>query len=196
MYNDEGSNVTQENPGFPGQTDKTVDALTETGSGRGGHAGRFREMYAAHGGAIYNYLLWMTKDADSSRDLLQTVFIRAWEAKALPGNDNALRRWLFTTARNAFFDSYRSHCRLSRLRAHYSREFYETQPEAPEGFFWDMLSECTESERSILYLHLKAGYSHAEIGSMLDLSESNVRVKTCRAIKRLRESYLRRKGHE
>jgi RNA polymerase sigma factor (sigma-70 family) len=59
-----------------------------------------------------------------------------------------------------------------------------------------MLSECTESERSILYLHLKAGYSHAEIGSILDLSESNVRVKTCRAIKRLRESYLRRKCHE
>ena len=184
----------QENPESPEHCDKAVDSLAETGGGS--HAGRFREIYKAHGSAIYNYLLWMIKDAETSRDILQIVFIRTWEAKSLPGNENALRRWLFTTARNAFFDSYRSHCRLSRLRAHYTREFYEAPPQAPEGEFWDMLSECSENERSILYLHLKAGYSYGEIGSILDLSESNVRVRACRAIKRLRELYVRRKRHE
>jgi RNA polymerase sigma-70 factor (ECF subfamily) len=184
--------ITPENQESPDRHDDGIGALTEKGGSGGSHAGKFRAMYAAHGSAIYNYLLWMTKDADTSRDIVQTVFIRAWQAKTLPGSENALRRWLFTTARNAFFDSYRSHCRLSRLRAHYSREYYEAQPEAPEGFFWDLLSDCTENERSILYLHLKAGYSYAEIGSILDLSESNVRVRTCRAIKRLRESYKRR----
>ena len=162
----------------------------------GRRADKFRDMYEAHGGSIYNYLLWMTKDAETSRDILQTVFIRAWEAKTLPGNEDALKRWLFTTARNAFFDSYRSRGRLSRLRVRYSRETYETPPEPPGGLFREMLAECTDNERSILYLHLKAGYSYAEIGGILALSESNVRVKACRAIKRLRELYIRRKCDE
>jgi len=153
-------------------------------------------MYEAHGGNIYNYLLWMTKDPETSRDILQIVFIRAWEARSLPENEDALKRWLFTTARNAFFDSYRSRSRLSRLRARYAREFYQAPPEAPRGIFWEILSECSDGERSILYLHLKAGYSYGEIGSVLDMSESNVRVRACRAIKRLREIYLRRKPNE
>jgi RNA polymerase sigma-70 factor (ECF subfamily) len=172
---------------------KIIDAsLTdnETGNRR---AGKFKDMYESHGGSIYNYLLWMTKDPEASRDIVQTVFIRAWEAASLPGNEDALKRWLFTTARNAFYDSYRSHRRLSSLRVRYTREFYDAPQEAPEGFFWEIISECSDSERSILYLHLKAGYSYGEIGSILDLSESNVRVKACRAIRRLRETYKTRR---
>jgi RNA polymerase sigma-70 factor (ECF subfamily) len=187
--------VTQKNTDCPDPSDKAIDSLANVGSGSS-RIKKFRNIYDAQGGAIYNYLLWMTKDAETSRDILQTVFIRAWEATSLPENEDAVRRWLFTTARNAFFDSYRSHCRFSRLREHYSREYYQAPPEAPDGFFWNMLSECSNSERSILYLHLKVGYSYNEIGLILDLSESNVRVKTCRAIKRLREIYLRRKSNE
>jgi RNA polymerase sigma-70 factor (ECF subfamily) len=162
----------------------------------GFRARKFRDLYETHGGNVYNYLLWMTKDAETSQDVLQTVFIRAWESKSLPENEGALKRWLFTTARNAFFDSYRSHARFSRLRARYSREFYQAPHTAPSGFFGEILSECSEGERGILYLHLKAGYSYAEIGTILDLSEANVRVKACRAIKRLREIYARRNRDE
>jgi RNA polymerase sigma-70 factor (ECF subfamily) len=162
----------------------------------GDNASNFKEIYALHGRNIYNYLLWMTKDVETSQDILQTVFIRAWEASSLPGNEDALRRWLFITARNAFFDSYRSHRRFLNLRVRYAREYYQTPPEPSGGPFREMLSECSDDERSILYLHLKAGYSYGEIGSILDLSESNVRVKACRAIKRLRELYIRRKRYE
>jgi RNA polymerase sigma-70 factor, ECF subfamily len=186
--------VAQENTDYPNIADE-VDSLAHVGAGSI-RIKKFRNTYDAHGGAIYNYLLWMTKDAETSRDILQTVFIRLWEAKSLPENEDALRRWLFTTARNAFFDSYRSHCRFSRLREHYNREYFQAPPEAPEGQFWNMLSECSDSERSILYLHLKEGYSYKEIGVILNLGESNVRVKTCRAIKRLRELYLRGKRNE
>jgi RNA polymerase sigma factor (sigma-70 family) len=60
----------------------------------------------------------------------------------------------------------------------------------------ELVSECSDDERSILYLHLKAGYSYGEIAPMLNLSESNVRVKACRAIKHLRDLFVRRKRYE
>ena len=187
----------QENPGCTDLNNHPGASFAD--SGPGGHRARkFRELYDAHGAAIYNYLLWMTKDAETSRDILQTVYIRAWEARSLPGDDDedALKRWLFTTARNAFFDSYRARSRLSRLRTRCAREFYEAPKEPHAGLFWEILSECSADERSILYLHLKAGYSYGEIGPILDLSESNVRVKAYRAIKRLRELYKGRKHNE
>lgn len=181
----------QENQGCTDSNANPGVALAD--SGPVGHRERkFRELYKVHGPSIYNYLLWMTKDRETSSDILQTVFIRAWEARLLPGNEDALKRWLFTTARNAFFDTYRGRSRLSRLRVRYAREFYEAPKETHTSLFREILSECSADERSILYLHLKAGYSYGEIGSILDLSESNVRVKTCRAIKRLREMYMTR----
>jgi RNA polymerase sigma-70 factor, ECF subfamily len=155
-----------------------------------------KEIYEKHSRTIYNYLLWMTKDVDTSSDLLQTVFIRAWEARSIPEHEEALKRWLLTTARNAFFDSYRSHRRHLDLRVRYAREFVPTPQEPSGGVFRELLSECSDDERSILYLHLKAGYAYGEIAPMLELSESNVRVKACRAIKHLRELMIRRKNYE
>jgi RNA polymerase sigma factor (sigma-70 family) len=152
-------------------------------------------LYTAHAKTLYNYILWMTRDTDASKDILQTVFIRLWKSDNAPIGENDIRRWLFTMAKNACYDSFRTHSRLTRLRAHYTAEFQSTDTDPHDGFFWDMLSELSETERCILYLHLKAGYSYAEIGRITDLSESNVRVKMCRAIKRLRDVCLRSKGN-
>ncbi|HMD69455.1 MAG TPA: sigma-70 family RNA polymerase sigma factor [Chitinivibrionales bacterium] len=144
-------------------------------------------LYATHAKSLYNYVLWMTRNTEASKDILQTVFIRLWKSANVPQGEDDVRRWLYTAAKNACYDSFRSHARFSRLRSHYTAEFMSTETDPHDGFFWDMLSELSETERCILYLHLKAGYSYAEIGRIVELSESNVRVKVCRAIKRLRD---------
>ena len=82
------------------------------------------------------------------------------------------------------------------MKVRYAREYYQTSQDLPNDLFRELISECSDDERSILYLHLKEGYSYGEIGSILAISEGNVRVKACRAIKRLRESYSRRNKYE
>jgi RNA polymerase sigma-70 factor (ECF subfamily) len=144
-------------------------------------------LYDVHAKTLYNYILWMTRNTEESKDILQTVFIRLWKSDNAPCGEEDIRRWLFTMAKNASLDMFRSSARQTHLRAHYTADFQSTDTDPHDGFFWDMLSELSETERSILYLHLKAGYSYAEIGRIVDLSESNVRVKMCRAIKRLRD---------
>jgi RNA polymerase sigma factor (sigma-70 family) len=153
-------------------------------------------LYTAHAKSLYNYILWMTRNTDASKDILQTVFIRLWKSENAPSGDDDIRRWLYTMAKNACYDSFRAHSRFARLREHYTAEFRSTDTDPHDGVFWDMLSELSETERCILYLHLKAGYSYSEIGRIVELSESNVRVKVCRAIKRLREVCIRSKGNE
>ena len=155
----------------------------------------FNALYNAHAKSLYNYILWMTRNTEASKDILQTDFIRLWKSGSAPEDEVGIRRWLYTMAKNACYDTFRAHSRFTRLRAHYTAEFASTDVDPHDGFFWDMLEELSETERCILYLHLKAGYSYAEIGRIVDLSESNVRVKMCRAIKRLREVCVRSKTH-
>jgi RNA polymerase sigma factor (sigma-70 family) len=156
----------------------------------------FNSLYNAHAKSLYNYILWMTRNTEASKDILQTVFLRLWKSDAAPEDEVGIRRWLYTMAKNSCYDSFRAHSRFTRLRAHYTAQFQSTNVDPHDGFFWDMLEELSETERCILYLHLKAGYSYAEIGRIVDLSESNVRVKVCRAVKRLREVCIRSKANE
>jgi RNA polymerase sigma-70 factor, ECF subfamily len=148
---------------------------------------QFKAIYDTHSRALYNYILWMTKSGDASKDVLQTVFIRVWNCASLPDNEDHLRRWLFTAARNACLDTFRAHSRLSRLRSRYNSEDFTRPDEPAGGVFWDLLSECSETERCILYLHLKMGYSYGEIGTILGMTEGHARIKMFRAIKRLRQ---------
>ena len=151
-----------------------------------------KALYDAHAKGLYNFILWMTRDPDASRDVLQTVFIRAWKSASLPSSFEDRNRWLFTAARNACYDSFRYGARLRSFKERYEKHLRSQDGgSVPDGLFWDLLSECSKTERCILYLHLKAGYSYAEIGAVTDMTEANVRVRVCRAMKTLREKYAR-----
>jgi RNA polymerase sigma-70 factor (ECF subfamily) len=154
-----------------------------------------KDLYNAHAKGLYNFILWMTRDADASRDILQTVFIRAWKSDSLPEIFEDRNKWLFTAARNACYDSFRLSARLKSFKLRYENHVRSETGEVHEGIFWEMLSECSETQRCILYLHLKAGYSYAETGRIVGITEANVRVKVCRAMKTLREKYSRSKSH-
>jgi RNA polymerase sigma factor (sigma-70 family) len=155
----------------------------------------FKAFYNAHAKGLYNFILWMTRDADAGRDVLQTVFIRAWKSDSLPQNFEDRNKWLFTAARNACYDTFRYSARLRSFKERYEGHVRAGSEEVHDSVFWDILSECSETERCILYLHLKAGYSYSEIGAITALSEANVRVKICRAMKTLREKYARSRNN-
>ncbi len=155
-----------------------------------------KSLYAAHAKSVYNYILWMTRDADLARDILQTVFIKAWQSPTFPSPPEERNKWLFTAARNGCYDSFRFKARHNHFRSRYSYACNHENDDAHDGVFWELLAQCTQTERSILYLHLKMGYSYAEIAPILDLSQSNVRVRVCRAMKMLREHFTRSGRHE
>jgi RNA polymerase sigma-70 factor, ECF subfamily len=153
----------------------------------------FKALYDAHAKILYNFILWMTRDADAGRDVLQTVFIHAWKCDSLPQGFEDRNRWLFTAARNACYDTFRYGARLRSFKERYEMHVRASSDDVHEGVFWDMLAECSEIERCILYLHLKAGYAYSEIAAIMDLTEANVRIKVFRAMKLLREKFARSK---
>lgn len=147
----------------------------------------FMSTYSAYSQKLFNFILWTTNNYTASQDILQNVFVKLWKCDNVPSNPDEKRKWLFAIARNACMDHFRSTSRSTRLQESLTRESESPQVSPHDGISLQILSELPEIERSILYLHLKMGYLYKEIAEMLDLNETAVRVRACRALKKLRE---------
>lgn len=69
----------------------------------------FRRLYEAHRRAVHAYFTGRTGDPQLSADLMQDVFLRAWQHldKLADMPEDGRRAWLFTVARNASIDAGR-----------------------------------------------------------------------------------------
>lgn len=150
----------------------------------------FLQIYKGYSRRVYNFVLWMTRSRAAADDIVQTTFIKLWKLPEFPEKSNEREAWLFTVAKNACMDHFRSHRRLSQLRS----DFTESTPShavngAEQREAWELLDDLSPEERSVVYLHIKMGYNYKEIGALIGLAENAVRVKAFRAFKRLREKH-------
>ena len=65
-----------------------------------GDEAAFAELYDAHAGARYRYLLGRVRRADAAEDLLQAVFLRLVKYRSSLATVANLRAYLFSAARN------------------------------------------------------------------------------------------------
>ena len=152
----------------------------------------FKSIYHECGRDLYNFILWITGNRSACDDILQDVFIKVWNCDESPRDPEERKRWLLTITRNTCLDFFRKNSSFSRFTIKYKRDWYEP-PEDPDApFLWNVLQELPEVERSILYLHLKIGHSYKEIADTLKLTENLVRVKAFRALKKLKETFVKK----
>jgi RNA polymerase sigma-70 factor (ECF subfamily) len=156
------------------------------------HETTFKSIYQEHSQNLYNFVLWITANRSICEDVLQEVFVKVWRCGSCPAEPDELRRWLLTVTRHTCLDFLRKSSRFSRFRKKYQEEWYEPSNDPDSPFLWKELKNLPETERSILYLHLKIGHTYKEIAGMLDLTENLVRVRAFRALKRLRETLIKK----
>lgn len=150
----------------------------------------FRKLYAEYSRPLYNYSLWLTGCGATAQDVLQTVFIKVWEQPTLPSAASALKAWLFTVCRNACMDTFRSRSRGERFARQYATVTPDHEPASQaDTLLWRKIQALEETDRSIVYLHVKQGYEYAEIAGILHMTATNVRVRAFRALRRLRAEF-------
>lgn len=66
-----------------------------------------RELHDVHAPALWRFVVRLTGDDRLAEDVVQETLLRAWRnADRLPSD--AIRPWLFTTARHLVIDAYRA----------------------------------------------------------------------------------------
>jgi RNA polymerase sigma-70 factor (ECF subfamily) len=69
----------------------------------------FRQLFEAHRHAVHAYFVGRTTDRWAAADLMQEVFLRAWQrlSELADRSADGQRAWLFAVARNLSIDTYR-----------------------------------------------------------------------------------------
>ena len=159
----------------------------------------FGRLIDDYGGLVHTLLLRMVNDRDTALDLAQETFVKAWTKIRSLRKQESFPSWICSTARRTALD----HLRRKRVRkeVRMSEENFigstaESEPElSEEGIVLLEKAVCRLSERDkqLITLAYWKELSLLDVGRIMGIPESNVRVYLHRARKRLRE-HLR--GHE
>ena len=161
----------------------------------------FASLYDAHAAAIHTLCLGMSGDRAAAAELVQDVFVRAWERLSSFRGDSAFGTWLHRLAVNVALESARRGQRRS-LRVQIAADLrvvdgHETSvapdgaaPGVEPGVTMDLehaIARLSAGMRAVFVLHDVEGYQHAEIGEKLGIAEGTSKAHLFRARRLLRE---------
>jgi RNA polymerase sigma-70 factor, ECF subfamily len=153
----------------------------------------FDRLYRESRDDVYAYAAGLLRDRSAAEEVTAAAFERAYRKQARfdPGRGSA-QAWLFAIARNAALDELRRRKRQAHLAA-------EPEDLAEIGALHPVERELRVAlsaalvgldprERELVALKFFAGLSNAEIGRVLEISESNVGTRLHRTVNKLREA--------
>lgn len=142
---------------------------------------------------IYNYFLRKSNyNSALSQDLTQTVFERILRYKDSFKEDYNFKSWIYRIASNAYMDHFRenklkySDIELIKEIPNENDPLEDPKKDQYERILIAMKSLST-SDQEVLQLSKIENLKIKEIAEILDLSESAVKVKIHRGIKRLKD---------
>lgn len=138
---------------------------------------------------VYRFILKQAKNSTDAEDIVQNAFEILWKKHEEVSFEKA-KSYLFTVAHNSMIDMFR---KVKRM------DYRETLPDSGQvahnsytgvgEVLEDALKQIPEIQRSAVLLRDYEGYSYQEIGEILSLNESQVKVYIFRARKTL-QHYL------
>ncbi len=128
---------------------------------------------------IYRYIVKQIRDDELAKDIVQESYMKLWE-RVDTVEYLKVKSWLFKTA-------YRTMIDIIRKRK-FEKKVDELPQESHSSSYNDLkywldkgLETLPEVQRSAILLRDYEGYSYLEIGEILELSESQVKVYIYRA---------------
>lgn len=148
----------------------------------------FEAAVRAYSTELFRFAYWLCRDRAVAEDLVQETFARAWKSWEHLADPEAVKHWLFTILR-------REHARLYE-RKEPERVWVEDeeQLEALAGHVHqpplevrEALMKLPEGYRLPLLMQVLGGFSAAEIGAALEITEDAALARVSRARRGLRD---------
>lgn len=163
---------------------REVDVAEIVRRAQQGDVGAFEALYRIHAPAVHAICRRMLGDDGDSRELLQDVFVRAWEKLPSFRGDSALATWLHRLSVNMALERLRTSKREGSRRGDASDDLLGRSTEADTDARLDLesaLGTLAPGAREVFVLHDMYGYSHDEIASLTGIAAPTARVQLWRA---------------
>jgi RNA polymerase sigma factor (sigma-70 family) len=145
----------------------------------------YNHSVALYSGRLLRFVRKLLQDDDSAADVSQNCFMRLWENLDKVEVDKA-KSWLFTVAYRESLQLIAKQKKKTNVSALDSMMFESPMPDLKDVID-RCLSHLPEIQRSVLMLRDYEGYEYLEIGKILELKESQVKVYLFRARQKMKE---------
>lgn len=145
------------------------------------NAREFNQCVEDYSDAVYRFVLKNLRDEDKAKDIVQDSFEKMWMRHDDIDASKA-KSYLFTTAYHTLIDGSRRDSKQTRLENnHLNHEVVNNSYNDLKEVLDEALGRLPEVQRAVLMLRDYEGYSYEEIGEIMTLNESQVKVYIFRA---------------
>ena len=142
---------------------------------------QYNECVNLYADGVYRFIVKNLRHEEDARDVVQTAFEKLWRSREEVDNSKS-KSFLFTVAYNCMIDhlrkvkrvylkeDFRDDVRVQHKQINNTKEILERA-----------LRQLSETQRSLVLLKDYEGYSYDEIGGIMNLSASQVKVYLHRA---------------
>ena len=159
----------------------------------------FEKIYKKYGPIVFRFLYWKTSDIETTKDLVQEVFLKAFKKikkfkikKGVP-----ISCWILRIARNTVIDFYRTSKTtyslesieepVLKLTSNEPSPLQVTQRNFENQAIKEALKKLPEIQSEVIVLRFIEGLSSKEVGKILKKSDGAIRIIQYRALKKLKE---------
>jgi RNA polymerase sigma factor (sigma-70 family) len=141
-----------------------------------------------HSNKLYGYAMRFLRNAEDAEDIIQDVYEKLWLNRKKVEPEKA-KSWMFTTAHNAMLNLI---TKKSRIQLPGSDNLPESSKKDANKFESNQVVSRAVNilppiQKSIILLRDLEGYTYEEIGDMLELSSSQVKVYLFRARNKIKK---------
>ena len=141
----------------------------------------YNQCVSQYADNVYRFIVKNLRHEEDARDIVQTAFEKLWRNREAVESEKS-KSYLFTVAYNQMIDHIRKNKRI-QLKEDFSedeRVQHQTNSNLKKALM-EALNRLNETQKSLVMLKDYEGYSYEEIGEIMGLNGSQVKVYLHRA---------------
>lgn len=159
---------------------------------------RFDAMCQAHYEKVYRYVWVVTNSKEKAEDITQEVFLIAYEKRREFLKHEKPLAFLYTTARNLIYESYRENKKCVVMEIHENAMVSQEEDLAEyicdqedkkievERYAEEIIKKLSEDKQKLYYLYYVEHKSMKEIAKMCGINEVTLRMRYVRLRKEIK----------
>jgi RNA polymerase sigma-70 factor (ECF subfamily) len=153
-----------------------------------------KAFYDQYAPKMYGVALRYARDRDEANDILQEGFVKVFGNLASFRNEGSLEGWVRRTIVNTAINYYKKNAKhhhpadMDVVMIFEESDVVSIVDQMSADELMEKINDLPDGYRTVFNLNVIEGYTHKEIGDMLDISENTSKSQLARA-----KSYLKKR---
>lgn len=159
---------------------------------RKGDPHAFKELYFKYYNSLYRYAYYRIYSVETTRDLIQELFSRVWHNRNSLDPNKSIKSYLYRSLTNIIINHSELKSSQNVSLSNVSEDSSSTQNDFDSEIdLRTAVDQLSEKLKSVYLMSRVEGYKYSEIAEILNISVKAVEKRMTKALKILREKFLK-----